>query len=65
MTSDDTHGRTLELLQSNSYFGMQPTQVTLLKQVCVLNVSLKNSISINSTFCSSYKNCLQLVPIMY
>lgn len=36
MTSDDTHGRTLELLESNSYFGMQPTQVTLLKQVCLL-----------------------------
>ncbi|OIW14508.1 hypothetical protein TanjilG_12101 [Lupinus angustifolius] len=32
MTSDDTHGRTLELLELNSYFGMQPTQVTLLKQ---------------------------------
>ncbi|KAL2638333.1 hypothetical protein AAZV13_06G108300 [Glycine max] len=32
MTSDDTHGRTLELLESNSYFGLQPTQVTLLKQ---------------------------------
>jgi hypothetical protein len=36
MTSDDTHGRTLELLESNSYFGMQPTQVTLLKQVYFL-----------------------------
>jgi len=35
MTSDDTHGRTLELLESNSYFGLQPTQVTLLKQVCL------------------------------
>ncbi|MED6119840.1 universal stress protein [Stylosanthes scabra] len=32
MTSDDTHGRTLELLEANSYFGMQPKQVTLLKQ---------------------------------
>ncbi|CAJ1974286.1 unnamed protein product [Sphenostylis stenocarpa] len=32
MTSDDTHGRTLELLESNSYFGMQPSQVALLKQ---------------------------------
>ncbi|CAJ2667661.1 unnamed protein product [Trifolium pratense] len=32
MTSDDTHGRTLELLESNSYFGMKSTQVTLLKQ---------------------------------
>ncbi|OMO91211.1 UTP--glucose-1-phosphate uridylyltransferase [Corchorus capsularis] len=32
MTSDDTHTRTLELLESNSYFGMKPTQVKLLKQ---------------------------------
>ncbi|XP_021896375.1 UDP-sugar pyrophosphorylase [Carica papaya] len=32
MTSDDTHARTLELLESNSYFGMKPAQVKLLKQ---------------------------------
>ncbi|KAF8411727.1 hypothetical protein HHK36_004285 [Tetracentron sinense] len=32
MTSDDTHARTLELLESNAYFGMKPTQVKLLKQ---------------------------------
>ncbi|KAK3009035.1 hypothetical protein RJ639_014619 [Escallonia herrerae] len=32
MTSDDTHSRTLQLLESNAYFGMQPTQVKLLKQ---------------------------------
>ncbi|XP_043708607.1 UDP-sugar pyrophosphorylase-like [Telopea speciosissima] len=32
MTSDDTHSRTLELLESNAYFGMKPTQVKLLKQ---------------------------------
>ncbi|XP_062115865.1 UDP-sugar pyrophosphorylase-like [Humulus lupulus] len=32
MTSDDTHSRTLHLLKSNSYFGMEPTQVKLLKQ---------------------------------
>ncbi|XP_028757580.1 UDP-sugar pyrophosphorylase [Neltuma alba] len=32
MTSDDTHERTLKLLESNSYFGMQSTQVKLLKQ---------------------------------
>ncbi|KAI5669415.1 hypothetical protein M9H77_19268 [Catharanthus roseus] len=32
MTSDDTHSRTLNLLESNSYFGMKPTQVKLLKQ---------------------------------
>jgi uncharacterized membrane protein YjgN (DUF898 family) len=33
MTSDDTHSRTLELLESNAYFGMKPTQIKLLKQV--------------------------------
>ncbi|KAL5704498.1 UTP-monosaccharide-1-phosphate uridylyltransferase [Ranunculus cassubicifolius] len=32
MTSDDTHARTLQLLESNTYFGMKPTQVKLLKQ---------------------------------
>ncbi|KAH7674669.1 UTP--xylose-1-phosphate uridylyltransferase protein [Dioscorea alata] len=32
MTSDDTHAPTLNLLESNSYFGMKPTQVNLLKQ---------------------------------
>ncbi|XP_059455608.1 UDP-sugar pyrophosphorylase [Corylus avellana] len=32
MTSDDTHARTIQLLESNSYFGMEPTQVKLLKQ---------------------------------
>ncbi|CAL8468610.1 g8150 [Coccomyxa elongata] len=32
MTSGDTHARTEKLLQDNAYFGMQPGQVTLLKQ---------------------------------
>ncbi|CAA2969667.1 UDP-sugar pyrophosphorylase-like isoform X2 [Olea europaea var. sylvestris] len=32
MTSDDTHSRTVELLESNAYFGMKPTQVKFLKQ---------------------------------
>ncbi|KAL0438151.1 UNVERIFIED_CONTAM: UDP-sugar pyrophosphorylase [Sesamum latifolium] len=32
MTSDDTHSRTLELLEKNAYFGMKPSQVKLLKQ---------------------------------
>ncbi|KMZ73959.1 UDP-glucose pyrophosphorylase [Zostera marina] len=32
MTSDDTHAATLDLLRSNSYFGMESTQVKLLKQ---------------------------------
>ncbi|CAI0610505.1 unnamed protein product [Linum tenue] len=32
MTSDDTHARTMQLLESNSYFGMKPAQIKLLKQ---------------------------------
>ncbi|KAI3941399.1 hypothetical protein MKW92_022209 [Papaver armeniacum] len=32
MTSDDTNARTLDLLESNSFFGMKPDQVKLLKQ---------------------------------
>ncbi len=32
MTSGDTHSLTLSLLESNSYFGLDPSQVTLLKQ---------------------------------
>lgn len=40
MTSDDTHSHTLELLESNSYFGMEPTQVKLLKQVRVVITEL-------------------------
>ncbi|KAK4490150.1 hypothetical protein RD792_000807 [Penstemon davidsonii] len=32
MTSDDTHLRTIKLLESNAYFGMKPTQIKLLKQ---------------------------------
>lgn len=35
MTSDDTHTRTVELLESNSYFGMKPSQVKLLKQASI------------------------------
>ena len=32
MTSGDTHERTQQLLEGHNYFGMQPAQVTLLKQ---------------------------------
>ncbi|GAA0141033.1 hypothetical protein LIER_02270 [Lithospermum erythrorhizon] len=32
MTSDDTHSRTVQLLEKNNYFGMSSTQVKLLKQ---------------------------------
>ena len=32
MTSGDTHERTQKLLKDKKYFGMQPAQVTLLKQ---------------------------------
>lgn len=32
MTSDDTHARTVDLLEENDYFGMDKDQVTLMKQ---------------------------------
>ena len=32
MTSDDTHSLTVELLESNNYFGMDINQITLMKQ---------------------------------
>ncbi|BAF20396.1 uDP-sugar pyrophosphorylase [Oryza sativa Japonica Group] len=32
MTSDDTNALTVKLLESNSYFGMEPSQVHILKQ---------------------------------
>ncbi|CAD6338468.1 unnamed protein product [Miscanthus lutarioriparius] len=32
MTSDDTNALTIKLLETNSYFGMEPSQVKLLKQ---------------------------------
>ncbi|WVZ78654.1 hypothetical protein U9M48_026333 [Paspalum notatum var. saurae] len=32
MTSDDTNALTIKLLESNSYFGMEPSQVKMLKQ---------------------------------
>ena len=32
MTSDDTHARTLALLEANSYFRAQPSQIHLIKQ---------------------------------
>ncbi|KAI5003456.1 hypothetical protein ZWY2020_030616 [Hordeum vulgare] len=32
MTSDDTNALTIKLLESNSYFGMEPSQVKIIKQ---------------------------------
>lgn len=32
MTSDDTHALTISLLEANNYFGIDPKQVTLIKQ---------------------------------
>ncbi len=32
MTSDETHDKTVKLLESNNYFGMSKSQVTLIKQ---------------------------------
>ena len=33
MTSDDTHLRTQQLVENNAFFGMDTSQITLLKQV--------------------------------
>ena len=38
MTSDDTHARTVKLLEDNGYFGMQKDQITLLKQEKVASI---------------------------
>lgn len=35
MTSDDTHSKTVELLESHNYFGMDRSQLTLMKQQLV------------------------------
>jgi len=32
MTSDETHDKTVKLLEQNNYFGMVKNQVTLMKQ---------------------------------
>lgn len=32
MTSDDTHSMTEDLLKSNNYYGMDPKQITIVKQ---------------------------------
>ncbi|RWW04878.1 hypothetical protein GW17_00031866 [Ensete ventricosum] len=50
MTSDDTHSPTVDLLESNNYFGMKSTQVTLLKQAipASLGVSATKGYHVNS-----------------
>ncbi|KAL4576990.1 hypothetical protein LXL04_013091 [Taraxacum kok-saghyz] len=53
MTSDDTHGHTLQLLESNSYFGMKPTQVKLLKQekvACLADNDAKLALDPNNQY---------------
>jgi len=42
MTSDDTHSRTVELLEKNNYFGMLKEQITLLKQEKVASIRNAN-----------------------
>jgi UDP-sugar pyrophosphorylase len=39
MTSDDTHSRTVSLLRQENYFGMEESQITLLKQEKVASIS--------------------------
>ncbi|XP_039120269.1 UDP-sugar pyrophosphorylase [Dioscorea cayenensis subsp. rotundata] len=53
MTSDDTHAPTLNLLESNSYFGMKPTQVNLLKQekvACLDDNDARLALDLNDKF---------------
>ncbi|XP_072979799.1 UDP-sugar pyrophosphorylase isoform X1 [Typha angustifolia] len=53
MTSDDTNAPTLELLESNSYFGMKPTQVKLLKQekvACLDDNNARLALDINDKY---------------
>lgn len=51
MTSDDTHLRTLELLKTNNYFGMNPKQVHLLKQVTVTVDGIKVILTYKNSKC--------------
>ncbi len=53
MTSGDTHARTEKLLQDNAYFGMQPGQVTLLKQ---------EKVAAPLVTTPSSKSCMHTVP---
>merc|ERR1740130_864664 len=39
MTSDDTHSRTVALLEDNGYFGMDNDQITLVKQEKVASIT--------------------------
>lgn len=55
MTSEDTHDRTEALLKENSYFGMQPDQVVLMKQekvACIAdgegNIAMENDFLIQT-----------------
>lgn len=50
MTSDDTHERTIELLQTHSYFGAKPQQIHLIKQVRL--VTIEPPPQLNSPQCS-------------
>lgn len=51
MTSDDTHSRTLELLKTNDYFGMNPKQVHLLKQVSLTVLGVKVILTYKNNRC--------------
>ncbi|KAK7861214.1 udp-sugar pyrophosphorylase 1 [Quercus suber] len=77
MTSDDTHARTIELLESNSYFGMEPTQVKLLKQekvACLddndarLAVDLRNKyriqVSVITLTLKPHDDCQTKIPLV-
>jgi UDP-sugar pyrophosphorylase len=53
MTSDDTHYKTQELLETNKYFGMLPDQIQLLKQekvACLVDNDAKLALDPSNPF---------------
>jgi UDP-sugar pyrophosphorylase len=53
MTSDDTHYKAQELLETNKYFGMLPDQIQLLKQekvACLVDNDAKLALDPSNPF---------------
>lgn len=53
MTSDDTYALTVKLLKENNYFGMEETQIIIMKQEKVNKIIILFN-SINNIFCGIY-----------
>jgi hypothetical protein len=65
MISDDTNELTIKLLVSKSYFGMDQSQVKILKQVCSIPSSFLNAY-IRKTFfyiCVKHTSLLSVLVV--